>query len=1006
MARGIGMDVFLLGAGRPARGVRPSALKEITKNTKVMDWLIHNFSDQDISKLYFIGGYQLTDIIENYPNLEYVLAPNWENGSILSSLSHAPFRHNACFISYTDILFKPCLISEFLENTADITVGIDLNWKNRFENRSSEDIEIAETINLCQFDNFDPQKCDDQKVELTGLCYMKANVSQYLQENIKQIKGSGLTDLLSALSGQGFSIEYINMEDNWSELNQPEDIAHFILKTKAKTLQSLKPILKKCYIEDQYSFTAREWVLNQDSILQNLQRYLPSNNYVIRSSANAEDSWTASNAGGFTSILNVPSSDRSQIIDAVDQVIQSYGSTPSNDQILVQPHLKNVKISGVIFTCCLETGAPYYCLNFDDKTRSTESVTSGTSNDLRSIYAYKEDLSKIQFLPSDLQAVIHAAHEIEQLLGYEKLDIEFAVTDSGNVCIFQVRPIVVDHGQFEITPDLLNQKLQDNITLYNRLSLSSPFLYGDKIVLGNMPDWNPAEIIGTNPKTLSLSLYKHLITNDIWAQQRAEFGYRDVSPSPLLIDLNGQPYIDVRASLNSFIPNDLPSETQKRLAQAYIDILVENPQKHDKIEFDVAFTIWTPTYKQEALKRLRPFGVTEKDITLLEAALKELTRSGIRQFNDQISSVETMENRNDIILNGKIPPIEKAYLLIEDCRKYGTLAFSHAARAGFVASTFLKSLVKLQALTEDRLHLFMRSVQTVASTFEDDKQRYSLGTLSQKDLIQKYGHLRPGTYEITAEAYWEDPEHYFKHVPSQHEDENLERFKLTEEEINLISPVLTGLGYQGTVQSFFDYMKAATEAREEVKFKFSKNLSQALDQIILFCQENGISRNEASFLDWHDIQDIRTSTISVEKLKGKLFQREAEYHQNRTIMLPQLISSVEDFYCFERFPCEINYITHNKTSAPLVVYNPDIEQEYNGKVVLIPQGDPGFDWLFGHKILGLITKYGGANSHMAIRSAELNLPAAIGIGEDKYQEISNYSRIELDCNNKIIRKAD
>ena len=30
------------------------------------------------------------------------------------------------------------------------------------------------------------------------------------------------------------------------------------------------------------------------------------------------------------------------------------------------------------------------------------------------------------------------------------------------------------------------------------------------------------------------------------------------------------------------------------------------------------------------------------------------------------------------------------------------------------------------------------------------------------------------------------------------------------------------------------------------------------------------------------------------------------------------------------------------------------------------------------KIKGLITKYGGVNSHMAIRCAELSVPAAIG----------------------------
>ena len=56
-------------------------------------------------------------------------------------------------------------------------------------------------------------------------------------------------------------------------------------------------------------------------------------------------------------------------------------------------------------------------------------------------------------------------------------------------------------------------------------------------------------------------------------------------------------------------------------------------------------------------------------------------------------------------------------------------------------------------------------------------------------------------------------------------------------------------------------------------------------------------------------------------------------------------------------------------------------------VICIENADPGFDYLFNKKIHGLITKYGGLNSHMAIRCAELNLPALIGVGEKNYNEI-------------------
>ena len=54
------------------------------------------------------------------------------------------------------------------------------------------------------------------------------------------------------------------------------------------------------------------------------------------------------------------------------------------------------------------------------------------------------------------------------------------------------------------------------------------------------------------------------------------------------------------------------------------------------------------------------------------------------------------------------------------------------------------------------------------------------------------------------------------------------------------------------------------------------------------------------------------------------------------------------------------------------------------------------------KINGLITKYGGINSHMAIRCAELNLPAAIGVGNDLFNQIIQTNKLLLDCESKKI----
>ena len=73
-----------------------------------------------------------------------------------------------------------------------------------------------------------------------------------------------------------------------------------------------------------------------------------------------------------------------------------------------------------------------------------------------------------------------------------------------------------------------------------------------------------------------------------------------------------------------------------------------------------------------------------------------------------------------------------------------------------------------------------------------------------------------------------------------------------------------------------------------------------------------------------------------------------------------------------------------------------------GKIILIENADPGYDFLFGYKISGLITMYGGSNSHMAIRCSELGIPAIIGVGPQTYSDLKNSVIVQIDCNSQKI----
>ena len=110
-----------------------------------------------------------------------------------------------------------------------------------------------------------------------------------------------------------------------------------------------------------------------------------------------------------------------------------------------------------------------------------------------------------------------------------------------------------------------------------------------------MPDWNPAEIIGIKPKPLALSLYQELITDHIWSQHRRDYGYKDVGSNHLMANFFGTPFVDVRVDFNSWIPASLDKNITNKLVNFYIEKFIKNKNLHDKVEFEILFTCFTPS---------------------------------------------------------------------------------------------------------------------------------------------------------------------------------------------------------------------------------------------------------------------------------------------------------------------------------------------------------------------------------------------------------------------------
>lgn len=774
------------------------------------------------------------------------------------------------------------------------------------------------------------------------------------------------------------------------------------LSTKSKTLQDLSLLVKESRVLPVVSFHVRDVRDDLQKIIDQIQKQITDAYLVIRSSARSEDNLLTSNAGHFCSVLFVPQNDRQEIEGALFRVIDSYGDCADDEELFVQPMLEEISIAGVVFTADVDTLAPYYVINYDDSGKS-DSITSGRSTSGTTYIHFKY----APIPPADplLELLCKACREIEGLTENRCLDIEFAVS-RGEVYIFQVRPII-SQGKDDLSALDLRDSLFKIHRKVEKLSFPHPNLMGDKVIFGVMPDWNPAEIIGLRPRQLALSLYKELVTDNVWAYQRDNYGYRNLRSHPLLVSLLGIPYIDVRVDFNSFIPKSLDEHVASKLVDYYIAKLDSSPHLHDKIEFEIVHSCYYPTLS-EKLELLREHGFNSIELMQIEKSLLDLTNKIVDPENglykNDLQKVAKLAPLHASILKSDLTVIEKIYWLVEYCKRYGTLPFAGVARAAFIAVQLLGSFVEVGIMSREEQAHFLNSLNTVTKQLQNKLSIIGSKEYSCDDFIAEFGHLRPGTYDILSPCYKEGFNQYFSSLLKKEANETSFTFSVRQKEG--IQSLLNEKGVVGTPDSVISFIVESIEGREYAKLLFTRTLSDVLELISELGKKYDISLdclshlnikfllNLYASLDHRNLNDILMSDILINQ----------ELHvYTRAIKMPSLIRKPSDVYSFFLDQESPNFITLGRVVAETVKEEQILTESLAGKIVLVRAADPGYDFLFTRQISGLVTQFGGANSHMAIRCSELGIPAVIGAGEKNYAEWSKSQVLEIDCANQLVR---
>ncbi len=678
------------------------------------------------------------------------------------------------------------------------------------------------------------------------------------------------------------------------------------LNNKAETLLFIK---KKFNVPKLSIFNCNDFNKRSNFIINKIQKGY-KDKIAIRSSSKNEDGSRYSKAGKYKSFVNINPKNGELLKKKIHEVIKSYKD--NNNIFFVQSMVKNIELSGVVLTRDLNSYNPYFVINYHKGYDSTL-VTSGRAK-TKSIKYFPNQKYKIDL---KFRNLIKISLQLKKNYSCE-LDIEFCINKKGKVFIVQVRKLnfpkkLIVNSKSRITFEKHLKNLEKKII---KLKKQQNNEYGNTTYFGVMPDWNPAEIVGKKPKPLALSLYRELITDHIWSENRYKYGFKDTSQFHLMTTFYNTPFIDIKIDFNSWLPRNLKKNVQKKLINFYLKKFKKNKDFHDKVEREIIYSCYSFNLEKKINKDLHNI-LTKSEIKSFIESLKKINNLAYKEKNYDLKKIKSLVYKQKKVQKSKLYFFDKIYWHTENCKKFGTLPFAGLARCGFIAIELIESFVRGKIMTSEEKNSFLNSINTISSDIVNDNLK-----LRKTEFLDKYGHIRPNSYEITSLNYRAGYNRYFKKI-----DEKIikkRKYKFSASQKQKISKFIKKFNTEIKFDEFIKFIKDSIKLREYSKFIFMKSIDLIFENLNKFAKKYKIPLSDLSYLKINDITDFYYNLNSGNTLtiiKKMIKDNKKEYSKNFYIDLPDVIINPKDIYVVNIPKENPNYITSKECEGNLIELN-------------------------------------------------------------------------------------
>ncbi|MHA7733153.1 phosphocholine cytidylyltransferase family protein [Nitrosopumilus sp. S6] len=181
----------------------------------------------------------------DFNNVKYVEDKEFEKHDVLLSLMAA--RHeikDEVITTYSDILYDEKILEEIIDSKVDIGVGTDLNWEEKYENRtehpkSEADNVIIENEKIVRIKkNISKILKQQQNGEFIGIMKFSKKGSKIFVKEFNRIEKVNpnpfhdakffqkayLTDMIQELIDHNITVNPIVVNGKWCEIDTPQDL--------------------------------------------------------------------------------------------------------------------------------------------------------------------------------------------------------------------------------------------------------------------------------------------------------------------------------------------------------------------------------------------------------------------------------------------------------------------------------------------------------------------------------------------------------------------------------------------------------------------------------------------------------------------------------------------------------------------------------------------------------------------------------------------------------------